>query len=312
MDEANICSYLGNIEQLAGIREVYDCTAGMRLIEVWNSRLHFKILADRGFDIGPLSMDGKNRVFLSKGGLAHRAESDILGGLFFTCGPDNVGPAEASLPMHGSFRTTRASHISTQAQWEDGKYCLTISGELRHACLFGGNIVLHRTIRTDYGSATISVTDTIRNDGFMPYPLMLLYHINAGYPMLDENAKVSLPACKTYLREGLKPAVDSEWNSMPIPGVNQPERVYYHEGIRGRAQIQILNTATHCGMTISYHADQLPILTQWISSMAGDYALGLEPGNCHVEGLSGEKARGTLNVLQPGECKHVELQFSFF
>ena len=312
MDGEIICKYLGNIEQLAGIREVYDHTSNMRLIEVWNGRLQFTVLADQGFDVGPLFLDGRNQVFQAKGGLAHRTEADIFGGLFFTCGPDNVGPAEEKLPMHGSFRTTRASHISAQAGWEDGKYRLKISGELRHASLFGGNIVLRRTIRTDYGSTGLYVTDTIQNEGFTPWPLMLLYHINAGYPLLDEGTEVHLPSCKTYAREAGRPTVDSEWDTMPAPKISEPERVYYHEGIQGKAQLQIQNTAAGHGMTISYDAEQLPVLTQWISPMAGDYALGLEPGTCHVEGLSSEKERGTLEVLQPGERKQIEVSFSFY
>ena len=64
-------------------------------------------------------------------------------------------------------------------------------------------------------------------------------------------------------------------------------------------------------MTIRYHADTLPVLTQWISPMAGDYALGLEPGTCHVESLSGEERRGTLQYLQPGQSKQVNITFEF-
>ena len=311
MKKNDICAKLGNIEQLAGIREVRHSATNMRLIEVWNGRLQFTVLADQGFDIGPLSLDGKNRVFLAKGGLAHRTEGDILGGLFFTCGPDNVGPAEGKLPMHGSFRTTPATHISTCAQWVGEAYRLTVCGEVRHASLFGGNVVLRRTIETEYGSTELTVTDTITNEGFTPWPLMLLYHINAGYPLLDEGVEIRLPERKSYLRETRQLVADSEWNRMPAPAAGAAERVYYHEGIRGHAQLQVWNETAGEGMTVSYDAAQLPVLTQWISPMAGDYALGLEPGTCHVERLSGEAKWNGPEVLQAGESKQIDLKIAF-
>lgn len=311
MEQKEICARLGNIEQLAGFREVRSSVTNLRMIEVWNGRLQFTVLADQGFDIGPLSLDGKNRVFLAKGGLAHRTEGDILGGLFFTCGPDNVGPAEGNLPMHGSFRTTPAVHVSTCGEWAGDSYRLTIRGEVRYASLFGGNIVLRRTIETAYNSPELKVMDTITNEGFTPWPLMLLYHINAGYPLLDEGTEIHLPERTSYLRETRLPVEDAAWNRMPAPAAGEPEQVYYHEGVRGHAQLVVHNPATGSGMTICYDAEQLPVLTQWISPMAGDYALGLEPGNCHVESLSGEKARGTVEFLQPGQSKRVDLKIAF-
>jgi hypothetical protein len=312
MKRNDIRAKLGNIEQLAGIREVRDAVANLRLIEAWNGRLRFAVLADQGFDIGPLSLDGKNRVFLAKGGLAHRTEGDILGGLFFTCGPDNAGPAEGKLPMHGSFRTTPATSISTRAEWVRDAYRLTICGEVRYASLFGGNIVLRRTIETEYDSTELTVTDTVVNEGFTPRPLMLLYHINAGYPLLDEGVEIRLPECVSCLREAKQqPVPDSTWNRMPAPASSAPEKVFYHEGICGQAQLQVYNPVNGMGMAVSYDAAQLPVLTQWISPMAGDYALGLEPGNCHVESLSGESQWNGVEVLESGASKQVNIRFTF-
>ncbi len=312
MERNAICGKLGHIEQLAGIREVRDSVTGTRLIEVWNGALQFTVLADRGFDIGPLFLNGKNRVFLAKGGLGHRTESDIMGGLFFTCGPDNVGPAEGDLPMHGSFRATPASHIETRAAWVDGKYRLRVCGEVRYGSLFGGSIVLRRVIETEYGSSELTVSDTITNEGFTPWPLMLLYHINAGFPFLDEGVEIHLPKCVSYLREAKRqPVADDAWNRMPAPAPGAPERVYYHEGISGMARLRIKNPANGAETTVSYDAEQLPVLTQWISPMAGDYALGLEPGNCHVEGLSGEAQWNGAEILESGMSKRTNLHFTF-
>ncbi|WP_455583028.1 aldose 1-epimerase family protein [Dysosmobacter sp.] len=312
MKKEALCEKLGNIEQLAGIREVRDTVTNMRLIDVWNGRLRFTVLVDRGFDIGPLSLDGRNQVFQARGGLAHRTRNDILGGLFFTCGPDNAGPAEDGLRMHGSFRTTPAVHVSTQAHWVQDRYHLALCAEVRHASLFGGSIVLRRTIETDYDCPALSVKDCIINEGYAPWPLMLLYHINVGYPLLQPGTQLTLPPCKTRLRENQQAAEPCQWNRMPSPRAGALEQVYYHEGIAGPARLLVQNTESRHGLTICYDADALPVLTQWVSPAAGDYALGLEPGTCHVEGLSGERRLGSLEMLDAGACKQVQLSFSFF
>ena len=51
------------------------------------------------------------------------------------------------------------------------------------------------------------------------------------------------------------------------------------------------------------------MLTEWKSPASGDYVVGLEPGNCHVEGAAAERARGTLRMLKPMEVKRATLTF---
>jgi hypothetical protein len=40
----------------------------------------------------------------------------------------------------------------------------------------------------------------------------------------------------------------------------------------------------------------------------GAYVLGLEPGNCHVEGRARERERGTLEFIEPGERREFSLE----
>jgi hypothetical protein len=42
--------------------------------------------------------------------------------------------------------------------------------------------------------------------------------------------------------------------------------------------------------------------------MSGDYALGIEPANCLVEGRAREKERGTLKTLAPMEKARFDLE----
>lgn len=298
---------VGSMEQLAFVREVREQTTGQRLIEMENGRLRLTVLPDRGLDIASLRLGGVNLTFMAKAGLAHDADTDILGGLFFTCGPDNVGPAEAGLPMHGSFRNTAAAQVSAQAVWEGDRYVLRVSGEVRCASLFGGNIVLRRVIETAYGETGLAVRDELENEGFAPHPLMLLYHINAGFPLLREGTRAEIPQSSVRFRDTGEIVPESAWNVMPAPQDNAPERVYYHEGLSGEKVLRVCHPAGGPSLTVRYDADELPVLTQWLSPASGAYAMGLEPGTCHVEGLSGETARGSVQMLAPGERKTVHL-----
>lgn len=295
----------GSMEQLAFVRQMREETTGMRIIEVENGRLRFTVLPDRGLDIASLRLDGTNVTFLAKAGLSHRTQEDILGGLFFTCGPDNVGPAEPArgLPMHGSFRTATACHLGVDACWENDRYVLRIRGELRYASLFGSNIVLRRVIETAYGETVLTIRDELTNEGFAPHPLMLLYHINAGYPLLDAGTQVDIPPSTVYERDTGDVAPDIAWNTMPAPTDHAPEKVFYHEGMTGKIEMRVRHPSGSPVLTVRYHADELPVLTQWISPASGAYAMGMEPGICHVQGLSEELARGTVQMLEAGERK---------
>jgi hypothetical protein len=63
------------------------------------------------------------------------------------------------------------------------------------------------------------------------------------------------------------------------------------------------------GLYIRYRQHELPRFTQWKMMAVGDYVLGLEPGNCWPgDGRSGERARGTLVLMEPGETRKYRLE----
>lgn len=313
---------VGGMAQLAYVRQV-RCEEGradgMRLVEVDNGRLRFEAMADKCLDIASLRLDGRNLTFLSKNGLqgnaayesnGGEAQRSIMGGLFFTCGPDNVGPPHRDgardLPMHGRFRVTPAEHLSCDARWEGDRYVLTVSGEMRVGMLFGENIVLRRTIRTEAGSTALTIADEITNEGFADFPFELLYHCNAGYPLLCEGAEIVVPSARVVPRDGDAEKGLAGWSRMPAPIDNEPEQVFYHEGLPERVRAGVRSPDGH-GLWLSYDRAALPVLTEWKSPASGDYVVGLEPGVCHVEGAAAERARGTLQTLKPMETRRFTL-----
>ena len=322
MNREELMSYVGSMQQVAYVRPIRyqeGRADDMRAIVLDNGRLHVEILADKCLDIASLRLDGENRTFLAKNGLQGLASYDssgaeaqrsIMGGLFFTCGPDNVGPPQREnsieRPMHGRFRVTPAEHVCCDAFWQQDVYVLQVSGEMRVGMLFGENIVLRRTIQTSLGSQTIRIHDKIINEGFVSVPLMLLYHVNAGYPLLRENAEIIIPSERVIARDADAQQGLNCWNTMPAPAPGVPEQVFYHEGLPEQVRIGVKNAAGGA-LWLEYARKDLPVLTQWKSSAAGDYVVGLEPGNCHVEGFIKERENQTLQMLQPGECKTTDL-----
>jgi hypothetical protein len=98
------------------------------------------------------------------------------------------------LGLHGRLSHTPATHVETKTEWTEESCTFKISGIVREYTLFGQNLTLHRTIEVELGSSIFTLRDTVVNDGFRPTPLMLLYHINLGWPLLDDGAALMLNA----------------------------------------------------------------------------------------------------------------------
>ena len=59
--------------------------------------------------------------------------------------------------------------------------------------MFGEDLQLIRRIEAKIGESTFTIKDRVVNHGFYRTPHMLLYHINIGYPVLDEGSKFLAP-----------------------------------------------------------------------------------------------------------------------
>lgn len=310
--------YTGSIQQLAYARRIcYDegRARGLHAVEVCNGKMRFVILLDKCMDISELSWRGEQMAFLSKPGLNGRnpfdtngaeAQRSIMGGLFFTCGYENIcAPYHDSAtgrdyPMHGRMRTSPAEHVSICARWENDQYIIRVSGDIREAELFGENLLLHRTVTTVYGSASIEICDEIRNEAFRDEPLMLMYHCNAGYPFLDENCRVLLPTERVQARDEISAAHAAGWDVMEPPVDRAPECVYLHtlRGDKdGNTYAAIYNQKRRLALQLQFNTAEFPYFGQWKSIASGDYVMGLEPGNACVYGRSYHEHAGTLPML---------------
>lgn len=309
---------IGHMSQLAYARNILYCDGrakNLGAILVKNGPLQFVIAKDKCMDIIELNYKGENINFLSKAGLqglAHydtngtEAQRSIMGGLFFTCGLDNVGPNIDSYPMHGRIRSTPAENISIDCKWLDDEYIIKIQGEMRQAMLFGENILLRRTIETVYGKNYIKIHDEIINESFSVQPLMLLYHFNIGYPLLDETSQINISSDNIIARDEISKSGVLNCLNITSPIDNKNEEVFYHNLNQESCFAKIQNNDII--FELKFKKSQLPFFTQWKSMASGDYVLGFEPGNCHVEGIFEEIKKDTLEYIPPMQSKFIDLE----
>lgn len=326
----------GSVQQAAYVRpiEYQEGRAhGLKAIEAKNGPMRFMAMADRALDIAQFEYRGENLTFLSKPGLNGRnqfdtngleAQRSIMGGLFFTCGFENIcGPyvtpagsryPAGSYPMHGRIRTTPAEHVCSDAHWDaDGRYVLEISGEMREAELFGENMVLRRRITSVYGTPSITVEDEVTNESFREEPLMWMYHCNFGWPLLDEGAEVVIPSLKATPRDETTAADGTPWNEIGAPVANKPESVYLHElaaDADGRSFAGVVNRKLGLGVRIDFAAADFPYFMEWKSMGAGDYVVGLEPSNSSVLGRGWHEERGDLHTIAPQTSERKTVTFT--
>ena len=322
----NLYKYVGSMQQLAFVRPFTfgeGRASGIKAFDVKNGDLRFQVAADKCLDIIDFSYKGMNINFLAKQGLIGRAHYDthgeegtksLMGGLFFTCGLENTClPCEENnkhYPMHGRIRSTPAEHVSSNCEWNQDQYELSISGEMREAEIFGKNLTLRRKIETVYGENKIAITDTIENNSFRAEPMMLLYHFNFGYPLLDENAVVLLPTTKVAPRDKAAQKDADKWNLMEEPIDNEPERVYLHDlatDENGDTFACLYNLKSNIGIKIKFNKRYLPKFVQWKSIASGDYVMGLEPTNSNVYGRAYEG--NDIHTIQPFEREEIFIEF---
>jgi len=311
-----ILEKVGTMQQVAYVR---TCTVtegranNMRVIQVKNGPMQYALSPDKCMDIVSLEYGGMNLSFTSKPGLNGRNPYDthggealrsIMGGLFFTCGFENIcAPCETDgkeYPMHGRMRTTPAEHVSSDAYWKEDGYLLTASGEMREAELFGENMVLRRTVESVYGSARIDITDTVTNESAREETMMLMYHCNFGYPFLEEGVRLILPTRKVTPREEWSGLHADRWHVMDAPGDNAAEYVFLHElasGEDGGTFAAIVNDKLGIGVKINFSRHVLPYFMEWKSTASGDYVIGLEPSNSSVYGRKYHENQNTLPTL---------------
>lgn len=325
MNEKALRKHVGGMGQIAQVRTaVLDDGKGrgVRVADMRNgSGIEFSVLLDRGMDIGQASFKGVPLAFVTPVGYSHPAYYEPEGlrwlrnwhaGLLTGCGLRNVGSPQQTDPMavagpmglHGRLSNTPAEKCAVEEEFVNGAYTLSVRGTVRETSMFGENLELVRTISTALGRNTISVRDRVTNRGFQASPLMVLYHINLGFPLLDETARLKARPHKLAPRTNEAKAGLSAWNHAQAPAAGYTEQCFYHDipaDGDGLARMRLENRGLKLAVEVAYRKAELPFFTQWKMMGEQTYVMGLEPGNCHCDGQQKEREGGTLREIWPGE-----------
>jgi hypothetical protein len=191
---------------------------------------------------------------------------------------------------------------------------MKISGQMRETRLFGENLLLKRKIFCPNDENQIWLHDCIENNGFKREPLMLLYHFNMGYPLLDEDAVLLSPSKIVTPRDTEAAKGCDSWQNMQPPTPDYAEQVFYHDlktDENGETCIAIVNHRLDLAVAFSFCKTDFFNLTQWKQMGEGEYVLGIEPCNCYVGGRLDPRNKDIMTYLEPGESKEFFMRIEF-
>jgi hypothetical protein len=312
---------LAQVARVDSFIEAEGAARGSRRLRIVNGGgLEIELHPDRALDIGQVTVEGVPIAWISPTGISSPESYEpegqgwlrsFGGGLLATCGLDTFGPpsedAGRTFGQHGRIGAQKATITRCEATPER----IVVEATIRQAAVFGENFVLRRRISTEVGSDTVRLDDVITNESFSDEPHMILYHMNLGWPLVDERSVIDVPSIAVTPRDadaqgGLH--VRSQLGA-PVPGYR--EQVYLHTLDAGvRPVVTVTNPVRGIQFTLTFSGEQLPYLYQWKMVGQGNYVLGVEPSNSpNVFGRAAARAAGELPILRAGESVEYGLEF---
>ena len=306
---------------------------GVRILEFrTGTGFEFEVLVDRGFDIGRCEFAGRSLAWLSgvgvEGPTAFEPEGlgwlrGFGGGLLVTCGLDHAlfmaedsveqyhypGRSVERYGLHGRISYRPARLTSYGERWDGDECVLFAEGQVLQASVFGEHLLLQRRIETRLGESRLTLCDVVRNLGWNDTPHMFLYHVNAGYPVVDEGAEIVVPGCRVA-PFGVDGA--GSYRTIEPPSAGFVEQIFEHEELQsevdGAVPVGVVNRELGLGLYQVFRIDQLPHHFVWRMLGEGTYVVGIEPGTNRVAGRMHAREAGELIMLAPDESRHYDLE----
>lgn len=316
----------GSLAQIARVDRLVDeegsARGARRIRMVTGGGLEVEIHPDRALDLGQVTYRGVPVAWMSATGMVAPALAvsdgsqwlrSFGGGLLATCGLDSFGPPTVdegvTYPQHGRVGIVPATVTRAGVVGDE----LIVSGTVRQTGVFAENLVLERTWTADLGGSTLRLRDTVRNEGQTDAGHMVLYHVNIGWPLLDESAHLELPSREVTPRDADARSGAGRWHQIEAPQAGYREQVFAHDfRDSGTAVVAVDNPGIDVRFELSFDTGTLPGLHQWKMSGEGHYVMGLEPVNVSTfAGRAGARDAGTLPILKPGRSVSHTIDFAF-
>ncbi|GLK16084.1 DUF4432 domain-containing protein [Herbiconiux flava] len=325
----------GDLSAVAGIRSVVlddGVERGVRALQLRTAAgLELEVLVDRAFDFGSARLRGVPFGWRSGNGFRHpglHEHSDegglswlrALDGLLVTGGLDHTlfggevdaqqygYPPKQSVThgLHGRLTAIPARLLEAREIVDPGTgdSVLRVVGEVVQATSFGEHLKLTRTVELDFTGREVRWNDTVENLGFERTPHMFLYHLNIGWPFVDEGTRLVAPIAKTLWSSDSVAEQRVSYRTLPAPQQGFVEQVFEHElvaGADGRHRVALVAADDSRGVEVSWSAEGMPHFFEWQNLRSGQYAVGLEPSTHHVDGDAAARENGSMIWLEHGE-----------
>lgn len=317
---------------------------GVRVVEFRSGTgLVFRIMVERALDLGTIEYRGAAIGWQSATRFRHPALHETTGegglswlrsfsGFLATCGLDHAFgaavddsdpyeyPARKRIEygLHGRVAYLPGTLDGYGARWEGDRCFLWCEGTVVQAAMFAENLALKRRWEVEVGTNRITLSDRVTNRGFRTTPHMMLYHVNLGWPLLDEGARFLAPikAVRDVSHADRFRKQSTGYRTVPAPQPRFVEQVWDYDTVpdaEGRGVYALVNDGFDggrgLGLAVEAAHATLPHLTQWQAYEEGVYAMGIEPGTDRFRGRDAALKAGTLTQLAGDESRDYALAF---
>lgn len=334
INQKNLLKKIGDISQIGGLKS-YEFTdgvsKGIRAVDISTaSGVYLTVLLDRGMDISRLLYRSVPISFMS----ATKETSPIyyesrdfewertfFGGLLTTCGLTYMGHPcidnGEELGLHGRISNIGAENVWVDGKWENDDYIMWVQGKIRQAKFFGEKLQMERKITAFMFTPRVVIEDSIENLGFKDCPMMILYHVNIGYPVINKKARLIEAKAKVIPRDDEAKKGFNELNKFSDPESGYKEQVFFHDiqaDSQGNSNIALINeefnNSQGLGIALKFNKNNLPYLVHWKQLDYGEYVCGISPANSLVRGRNIERQKKTLKFIKPGQKIYYKLEFN--
>ncbi len=292
---------VGDLRQLASVQRITlgdGPDAGQKLLAFsTGGGLDFQVKEQGSLDIRSLHLRGLPLGWRHPAGDTGNPQR-ALTGFLVTCGLENVRAPRAGLPQHGSLALSPVRLLALDADWQAPEPHLFVTGEIHHPMPCGAVCRIIRRMSAPIGGTRLVVHDRIENISATPAEVMLLYHVNFGFP-------VAAPGCAVRIGGTRVTGIDS-LDPGDRPGAPECHRMPPDVPV----VVERPASGDWPGMRLELTSDtgSLPFLQTWRDGRRKRNILAIEPCNCDLrpDGTSGPGTR-----LAPGERMDSSLTLSF-
>jgi hypothetical protein len=183
--------------------------------------------------------------------------------MLVTCGLEHMRAGDNAFPLHGRLPFTPGRLLAYGEEWHAAEPHLFCKGEMVQYRIGGEGLHLTRRIEAPIGGNELRVVDVLENIGPKPQEIAVLYHVNPGYPLVDEGTTVVLDGARI------------------IGPLNTPESdvgpIQWHEVPGPLAVATVAAPASPVMLETSWSADTLPGMQTWRNIQPNVGVLGIEP-----------------------------------